>query len=57
MKIDEGCINYNAVRLIDELTESIYEYPQENDVFYKMTLAEIRGVLNLASELKTVLKA
>ena len=31
MKIDEACINHNVVRLVDEITSSIYEFADQTD--------------------------
>lgn len=57
MKIDEGCINHNAVRLATELTEDIYNSNQYTDATcLAMMLAEIKGALELAEILKEVLK-
>lgn len=57
MRIDEGCINHNAVGLVEELTEDIYNSNQYTDATcLAMMLAEIKGVLELAEILKGVLK-
>lgn len=57
MKIDEGCIDHNAVNLIEELTEDIYNSNQYTDATcLAMMLAEIKGALELAELLKGVLK-
>ena len=53
MKIDANCINKEAVKLIDELTVGIYDGLY--DVFGAMTLAHIRGVIEMARALKNVL--
>jgi len=55
MKIDEGCINHNAVRIIEELTDSIY-CSDTDEKWAWMTLANIRGVIDLTKVLKEVLK-
>ena len=55
MKIDDSCIDHNVSRLVAQLTENMYEYGDNTD-WYKMTLAEISGVILLAEELKRVLK-
>lgn len=58
MKIDESCINHNVVRLIEEITANIYECnEEEHNADRLVMLGEINGVLNLANELKKVLKA
>lgn len=54
MKIDESCINHNAVKLIHEITSSIYESDSEYDK--DMMLGEIAGIIDLANELKEVLE-
>lgn len=44
-------ITRKALKLIDELTSCIFEINDENNLTL-MTLAEIRGVLDLANELR-----
>lgn len=59
VNIDETCINHNVVRLVDEMTSSLYEYADEtsNDDHMRIaTLGEIRGIFDLANALKEVLK-
>ena len=60
MKIDESCINHNAVQLINELTEGCYDVmlgKDENDKYFlAMTLGNIIGVLDMAKAMKEVLK-
>lgn len=66
MKIDESCINHNAVKLIDELSASAYDFcslkaenamsERENQNFALMTLGNICGVIDMARALKEVLK-
>lgn len=58
MKVDESCINHNALRLIKYLTDSNYEikYEEKEMGYMLMTLGEIRGVIDLADALKEVLK-
>ena len=51
MKIDEACIDHNVLRLVRKLTEDIYEY-DDNIEWYKITLAEISGIITLAEALK-----
>ena len=58
MKIDEACINYNAVRLINEIMGNPYEYGDQDesaDHFRLMTLGAVRGVLDMAEAMKKVL--
>lgn len=55
MKIDEGCINHNVDRLVAELTETLYEWTDSNNMMIA-TLGEIRGIHTLAEALKEVLK-
>ena len=43
-------INEVALSLITTMTERIYEF--DNPDYFKMTLAEINGIVNLADELK-----
>ena len=65
MKIDEACINHNVIRFISDLVASRYEFlssenerqDQTNRDYMIMTLGEIGGVIELAVELKKVLKA
>ena len=60
MKVDESSINHNAVRIIEELAENIYSFCDENTeqnrMYLAMTLGEIARVIDLAKELKKVLK-
>ena len=61
MKIDESCINHNAVRLIDALVEGRYEMidgdnPEVERGYMLMTLGEIAGVIQMAEAMKEVLK-
>lgn len=60
MKIDEACINHNAVRIISELSENIYAFAdditEQNRLYMAMTLAEIAGVVDMAKAMKEVLK-
>ena len=57
MKIDEECINHNVVRLINETVSNPWEYDgDELDHMRLVTLGYIRGVIELAGELKAVLK-
>ena len=59
MKIDEACINHNAVRLINEIMGSPYEYggqDESTDHLRLLTLGEVRGVLEMTEAMKEVLK-
>ena len=59
MKIDEACINHNALRCISEEIGSPYEYAEEDatsDHIRLITLGYVNGVLALADALKEVLK-
>lgn len=63
MKIDEGSINHNALRLISELVESRYEFlkfgtSESTEVaFMAMTLGEIGAICDFAEALKEVLRS
>ena len=54
MRITDESINHNAVRLIEELTECMYEADEKER---QTMLGEIRGVIELAKALKEVLNA
>ena len=55
MKIDESCINHNAVRLISEL--NIWDmFGDEDNGLRIMALGYIQGVCELAEEMKKVIK-
>lgn len=57
MKIDESCINHNAIRLIEEIASPIYECLDEKDDNTRIAvLGGINGILDLARVLKEVLK-
>lgn len=60
MRIDEGCVDHNVTLLVTELTESIWEgFPNDEDAakWAFMTLANIRGIVEMAKVMKEVLKA
>ena len=62
MRINEECINHNAVRMIKDLLESRYdlieEDKQDQELGYLiMTLGEIAGIIEMADAMKEVLKA
>ena len=57
MKIDEACINHNALRLINEIVESPYEYGDQDetaDHLRLLTLGAVRGVLDMTEAMKKV---
>ena len=59
MKIDEACINHNAVRLINEIMGNPYEYGDQDestDHLRLLTLGEVRGVLEMTEAMKKALK-
>ena len=60
MKIDEASINHNALNLISGLVTDSYsiidDKSDEERGFFLMTLGEIQGVIDLANELKKVLR-
>lgn len=60
MKIDEGCINHNAVRLIEEYVgEWIWDTDIESEAKQPnalLTLAVIKGICDMADTMKQVLK-
>jgi hypothetical protein len=62
MKIDEECINHNAVRMIKDLIESRYEMididkKSRERGFLLMTIGEIAGIIEMEDAMKEVLKA
>lgn len=60
MKIDESCINHNALRLIGEMVSELYEFTDKDESMENMriaTLGEIRGICQMADAMKEVLKA
>lgn len=59
MKIDEGCINHNALRLIEEIVTHAYDVSGgevSDDHWRLMVLGEISGIIDLARALKEVLE-
>ena len=59
MKIDEGCINHNALRLIEEIVTNAYDVSGgevSDDHWRSMVLGEISGIIDLARALKEVLE-
>lgn len=61
MKIDEGCINHNSVRIIKDLVENRYDMITESTAeerdYFLMTIGEIAGIIEMAEAMKEVLKA
>ena len=60
MKIAEENINHNAVRLISELTDSIYDCSDASgdmDHIRIATLGEIKGICEFAKVMKEVLQS
>lgn len=65
MKIDDNCINHNALRLIENIGDDPYYLCQCDDTktveqnfrIALMTIGEINGVLMMANAMKEVLKA
>lgn len=57
MKITEECINHNVVRTIEVIMSYLPNESEFNERIGLNILGEISGVLDLAAELKKVLKA
>lgn len=60
MKIDAACIDHNVVRIILELTDSIFDCSDANgdmDHIRIATLGEIKGVCEFAKVMKEVLES
>lgn len=60
MRIDESCINHNALRLISETVSELYEFTEDttsDDNMRIATMGEIRGICQLADTLKEALKS
>lgn len=58
MKIDEACIDHNAVKLINEIVGIPYEYGDQDettDHLRLLTLGTVRGVLDMAAAMKKAL--
>lgn len=58
MKIDEACIDHNAIELINEIMGSPYEYGDQDestDHLRLLTIGAVRGVLDMAEAMKKVL--
>lgn len=54
MKIDEGCINYNAVDLITYENRSLTDYDEKDMIAVSGYIA---GVIAMAERMKEALKA
>ncbi len=60
MKIDESCINHNAVRLVGKMVSELYEFTDQDESMENMriaTLGEIRGICQMADAMKEVLRS
>lgn len=60
MKIDESCINHNALRLIGEMVSELYEFTDQDESMENMriaTLGEIRGICQMADVMKEALRS
>lgn len=61
MKIDEASINHNAMNIISGLVTDSYsmidDKTDEERGIFLMTIGEIKGVIDLADEMKKALKA
>lgn len=61
MKIDEASINHNAMNIISGLVIDSYsmidDKTDEERGIFLMTIGEIKGVIDLADEMKKALKA
>ena len=64
MKIDEGCINHNALRLIENIGDDPYylcrceddKSVEQNFRIAMMMIGEANGVIAMANAMKEVLK-
>lgn len=58
MKIDESCLNHNALRLITELTSVAFDdmRTENKEVTMAILMGEIAGICDITRELKEVLK-
>lgn len=59
MKIDEGCINHNTVRLIADMVGLPFEYSEQSedaDHTRLITIGYVYGVIQMGEALKEVLK-
>lgn len=61
MKIDEASINHNAMNIISGLVADSYsmidDKTDEERGIFLMTIGEIKGIIDLANELKKALRA
>ncbi len=56
MKIDEGCINHNAVKLIREILEATTITSANGDNDRIWTLGYVQGIVDFAEAMQEVLK-
>ena len=58
MKLDESSINHNALRLIKDELEPLYDFIGDEHMgdYCLATLAEIRGICLMADAMKEVLR-
>ena len=58
MKLDESSINHNALRLIKNEAEALYDFIGDDNCekYCLATLAEIRGIYLMADAMKEVLR-
>lgn len=59
MKIDEACIDHNAVKLINKIMGNPYEYGDQDkftDHLRLLTLGGVRGVIDMVEAMKKVMK-
>ena len=56
MKIDEGCINHNAVKLICEILEATTITSANGDNDRIWTLGYVQGIVDFAEAMQEVLK-
>lgn len=60
MKIDENCINHNALRLINDESASAFDISfgeKDSEILLYGSIQYIYGVCKMAESLKEVLKA
>lgn len=60
MKFDAACIDHHVHRLIDDMLSDLYDWSGASETqrnLQLVTLGEIRGICQLATALKEVLKA
>ena len=60
MKIDEACIDHNAISVIEDMIGNPFEYIEANSspgIVGAVEIGAVYGIIYLAKELKAVLKA